>query len=374
MNDSELKDVTPKLYLIKGKSDECNHTLMNNTTASILSIILKALVEEGNSMSDDELNEKLYYILNLAPVLTRTKKDYLDLVKKNEKRKLLERVKRDLDLIVQWLQFYPIVYGNQEKEIARWHFDGCFGYEIPRELSSGLPVKASKVVSDGTSCSTAVANFDLIEYKRIRAAFFFEDLEQIDSRSTKLSVIAILSAFYIDSLYKAISVALGKVGNGYMCIDTDNIERRIDYTLSWLSGSVYSDTSSTPGREFVSLTGKKTLLRKYGINKKELNKRLIIFLDNIGVDFGIGTKRCKKYHFANIVFLLKKHMTVWGEDMDNYAKCKELLSKYYGIDTPTYKVSHCDAFAHSNEGQKLVRDIQRFCDEYNTFLAKPKST
>lgn len=324
------------------------------TFVEVVVRICQSIAEKGKSMSDLSLNKWLYFVLNLSPYLNRLKSSYEAILDKGLAPTVIQRLKGqlagDIGKIVNAINKVPIMYNKPEEDLAELHFNGAFGRGLPDPHSYNV------------ECSLEVANFDIEAYKQIRSAFTVEDLEQIESRDGKFSVLYILTGYYLNAYYNVVAQALQRAGLGFILPPADAfIELKLDVLLKRLTGDNYNmfvdaEESNPPSKqERMSLLTPKFCDRKI---KNDMGK----FLDEMRKDFKIGTKACSKRDFANIVFVFTQYMDCWNES--HFATNRKRLSEYYGIKETTYKISECRKFENTEDGKNLIRKIQDFCSKH----------
>ena len=349
-NDPQKKKQLNRLYITHNKTEEYNHE--NLSFVEILSACCRLITERKDNAGDNAINKWLYLILNLSPILERQESSYLEIIKGGitpaKIDKLKERLCYDLGTVLKWVSATPIVYDKPEEDLAKLHFNGAFGQGIPDKNSYGFRV------------SWATDVFDLSVYKQIRSAFTVEELELIESKEKKLSVLYILTGYYIDKYCETVSSILRQAGlNNNVYFGGTQQEKLYEF-LFRLSRDRFNEFLVADGVTPPTKEGKKLILDKAFCDRSKQEK-LIKFLDSLVSEFKIGTRACKKGRFARIAYTLARDLSCWKEK--RYAPSKKALSDFYGLPlAPTYKINESDysEFIKSPEGKKLRNLIKKF--------------
>lgn len=335
--------------LTHNKTEEYNNE--DYSFIDVLSSCCRLLTERKDKAGDVTINKWLYLILNLGPVLEKQETIYSNIIKGGITTQRVGKLKGmlcfDLGAVLKWISVAPIIYDEPEQDIAKLHFNGAFGLGLPDNSAYGYEP------------SWAVKAFDLGVYKQIRSAFTVEDLELIESRTMKLAVLYLLTGYYIDAYYKVVSSILRKAGLNYVISINGTQQDKLFEILKRLSHNRYKEYIEEYSLNPPSNNEKMYILDKSICNLKNRDK-LIKFLESLIKECKIGTRACSKRDFVNIVYALSTKLSCWKEK--RFAPSKRVLSLFYGMQEPTYKVNVSDysKYIETAEGKELLSRIEKF--------------
>ena len=347
--DPKKKIILNPFTLTHNKTEEYNDEY--HPFVEVLSSCCRLLIERKDDAGDTAINKWLYLALNLSPVLEQQESEYSGIIRGVTTIQKVEKLKgqlcSDLKTVLKWISAAPIIYDKPEEDLAKLHFSGAFG--------RGIPDKSAYDYEP----SWAVRIFDLNVYKQIRSSFTVEDLELIESREMKLAVLYLLTGYYIDAYYNVVSSILRKAGLNYVITTHGTQQDKLMDILKRLSHNRYKEFIEDKGLNPPSKNEKKYILDKNFCNLKNRDE-LIKFLESLLEECKIGTRACSKRDFVNIVCALSTNLSCWREK--RFAPSKRVLSMFYGIQEPTYKVNARDysAFVNTTEGKTLLSRIERF--------------
>lgn len=336
-------------FLTHSKTEQYNHE--NLLFVDVLSACCRLVTERREDVADLALNKWLYLILNLSPVLEQQESIYAGIIKGGNTAARIEKLKvqlsKDISSVLMRLRYAPIIYDQPEEDLAKLHFNGAFGRGIPDWTTYDYEP------------SWAVRSFKQEVYQKIRSAFTVEELELIEQRDTKLAVVYLLTGYYINEYYKAVASVLRKAGLNYLLNFNGTQQDKLEEILRQLTRSRYKEYLQDGDVNPPSPNEKTQILSKK-VCTLSCRSKLIKFLDSLTEEFKIGTRACSKRDFANIVYVLMDNLSCWKEK--RFATSKRILSMYYGVQEPQYKVSDCDEFLRTDEGKKLQSMIDKFND------------
>lgn len=335
------------LVITHSKTEEYNDE--NHSFVEVLSSCCRLITERKDDAGDKAINKWLYLILNLYPLFEQQESIYSVIIKDGNTASRIDKLKKqlctDLGMVLKWINAAPIIYDKPEEDLAKLHFSGAFGWGIPDSSQYDFEP------------SWAVRDFNLEIYKKIRSAFTVEELEAIDSREMKLAVVHLLTGYYIDKYYKMVSSILRKAGLNYIVNYNGTQEDKLSDLLIRLSHNRYKEYLEKGDVNPPSKNEKIGLLDK-SICDRSKQKKLIKFLESLTDEMKIEMRSCSKRDFANIVYVLSQYLSCWKEK--RYATSKRVLSMFYGIPEPTYKISDPSDYIKTPEGKKLLTLIDKF--------------
>lgn len=353
-------------YMVENMERESFHSiieyLMRKDFLSILiGIMVEIINKEEELLKPDEnkeLSDMLFLLLNFKPKTDDIQHSYDDILGRLGQEPLRDALykkmySKELKELYPIITKLPIAYESTEIRIANMHFSGAIG------LFDG--------VHDYEEERSQTARwFHFFDYKQIRAASSVEELTAIDAPETKLALVYILTGHYLDWYARLLTTAYTKAGFGARIENTRNPQIRLQYIIEGIHTHEEFKAFLPATTKVVPTSVKKKILEGY-CDKKVING-VVKLLNEIGEAYSIGYKTCSKKRFAQIAWMVKEYCLVIKTN--KYKTCKDLLTKYYGVQPTQYKVKDCSDLLKTVKGKTIKMKIENFCIENKDYCRK----